>query len=155
MAFNIRPPNVQSFPSLFQGPWFNVSGKDLFFSAHVDEMRGHSAALNVHSSGFTMTEPPRNIFCVCFWEETKDGVCSVRNFFTPACTTSSQSECAEEFEPSHLLADTLRVPRWCDEACEFLQRQRIRSLPGSVHHGTLHQARGPHPVLRSDRLHQR
>ena len=40
--------------------------KDLFFSAHVGEMRVHSAALNVHSSGFIMAEPPRNIFCVCF-----------------------------------------------------------------------------------------
>ena len=29
-------------------------------------MRVHSAALNVHSSGFIMAEPPRNIFCVCF-----------------------------------------------------------------------------------------
>ena len=35
--------------------------KDLFFSAHVGEMRVHSAALNVHSSGFIMAEPPRNI----------------------------------------------------------------------------------------------
>ena len=41
--------------------------KDLFFSAHVGEMKVHSAALNVHSSGFIMAEPPRNIFCVCFW----------------------------------------------------------------------------------------
>ena len=54
---------VQSFPSLSQGfraePWFNVSGKDLFFSAHVDEVRVHSAALKVHNSGLTMTEPSR------------------------------------------------------------------------------------------------
>ena len=42
-------------------PWFNVSGKDLFFSAHVDEVRVHSAALNVHNSGLTMTEPSRGL----------------------------------------------------------------------------------------------
>ena len=47
---------------------------------------------------------------------------SVRGFFTPGRTTSSQRECAEDFEPSHLLANTLRVPRWCDEACEFFER---------------------------------
>ena len=40
--------------------------KDLFFSAHVGEMRVHRAALNVQSSGFIMAEPPRNFFCVCF-----------------------------------------------------------------------------------------
>ena len=142
VAFHVRPPYVQSFPSLFQGfraePWFNVSGKDLFFSAHVDEVRVHSAALNVHNSGFTMTEPTRNIFCNWFWEETKDGVCSVRSFFSPACTTSSQSECAEDFEPSHLLADTcvavcpegaMRLAdSSCDNASGLFQVWYIRAL---------------------------
>ena len=79
VGFHVRPPNAQSFPALFQGlPWFNVSSKDLFFSAHVDEVRVHS----VHNSGLTITEPSRIIFGNWFWEEAKDGVCSVRSFFT-------------------------------------------------------------------------
>ena len=38
------------------------------------------------------------------------------------------------------------MPRGRDEACGLLLRQRLRSLPGLVHQGILHQARGPHPV---------
>ena len=134
VAFHVRPPNVQSFPALFQGfraePWFNVSGKDLFFSAHVDEVRVHSAALNVHNSGLTMTEPSRNMFCNWFWEETKDGVCPVRSFFTPACTTSSQSESAEDFELSHLLADTCVAV--CPEGAMRLADSSCDIVPGLI-----------------------
>ena len=47
-----------------------------FFSAHVDDVSVHSAALNVHSSGFIMAEPSRNIFC---------------NWFAPHATTQQVS----------------------------------------------------------------
>ena len=44
------------------------------------------------------------------------------------------------------------MPRGRDEACGFFLRQRIRSLPGLVHQGTLDQVTGPPPVHRGDRL---
>ena len=47
-----------------------------------------------------MTELSRNIACNWLWEEMHNGVCFARSFFTPAFSTSSQSECAEGFEPS-------------------------------------------------------
>ena len=82
VAFHVRPLNAQSFPALFRGlPWFNISGKDLFCSAHVDEVRVHS----VHNSGFTITESSQIIFCIWIWEEAKDGVCSVRSFYILSC----------------------------------------------------------------------
>ena len=107
----------------------------------------------MHSIGFTMTEPPRNIFFVCFWRKRRTE-CTPSEVSSPLGARHLHRECAEDFEPSHLLANMLRVPRWCDEACEFLERHHIRPLPGLVHQGTLHQARGSHPVHRSDRLHQ-
>ena len=59
VAFHVRPPNAQSFPALFRGlPWFNISGKDLFCSAHVDEVRVHS----VDNSGFTIARTVTNHF---------------------------------------------------------------------------------------------
>ena len=61
VRFHVRPPNLQSFPALVRGlraePWINVSGNDLFFRAHVDVESVKSASLDVHNSGFIMTEP--------------------------------------------------------------------------------------------------
>ena len=86
VAFHVRPPNAQSFPALFRGlPCFNISGKDFFCSAHVDEVSMQRASLSVHNSGFTITEPSQIIFCIWIWEEARDGVCSVRSFFILSC----------------------------------------------------------------------
>ena len=53
------------------------------------------------------------------------------------------------------LTRALRCAPRRDETCGLLLQERTRSLPGLVHQGTLHQATGPHPVHRGDRLHQR
>ena len=77
VAFHVRPLNAQSFPALFRGlPWFNISGKDLFCSAHVDEVRVHS----VHNSGFTITR--HKSFSVFGFGRKRR---TVRSFFILSC----------------------------------------------------------------------
>ena len=69
-AFHVRPTNV--LRDFRAEPWINVSVKDLFFSAHVDDMSVQSASLRVHNSDFIMTEPHERFLVIGFQRKRCD-----------------------------------------------------------------------------------
>ena len=112
-------PNSGTFPALFQClPWFNVSGKDLFFSAHVDEVRLHAQRAQQWFHHYrTVTS---HFLYLDLGRSEGRGVLR-QKFLQPAWHDIFTERKAEDLEPSHLLADTcvavLRMRRVVHREC--------------------------------------